>query len=205
MPFGLQVYRGGGVYTFNSQGTLFSIPTSDTTNAYYMNDAVKAANGGDANGVPNVTLCAGTDPIRGSIQGILQPGFVPAASIAGSGNVIPATNYVPATKANPYYVIVDDDRTTVYVAQDDGITTANLVAGSCNKNCSLTVTAGATTVSKSATVILSSSIATTSTLNIRLHGLAPGPFGGVQNAFGAYAKWLCTINVSDWADSTAGV
>jgi hypothetical protein len=205
MPFGLQVYRGGGVYSFNSQGTLYSVPTSDTTNAYYMNDAVKAAASGDTNGIPNVTLCAGTDAIRGSIQGILQPGFVPVAALAGSGNILPSTNYVPAAKANPYYLIVDDDPTTIYVIQDDGLTTANLVAASCNKNASLTITAGATTVSKSATVILSSSMATTAGLNIKLLGLVQGTFGGVNNAFGAYAKWQARINLSELTGSFAGV
>jgi hypothetical protein len=206
MPFGLQVYRGGGQYTYNAQGTLYSVPTSDTTNAYYMNDVVKAAASGDTNGVPNVTkITNGTDAIRGSIQGILQPGMYPAASIAGSGTGNIATNYVPASKANPYYLIVDDDPTTVYVIQDDGITTASLVAASCNLNSSLTITAGSTTISKSATVLLSSSMSTTSSLCIKLMGLAPGVYGGVYNAFGAYAKWLGRINLSELTGSFAGV
>jgi hypothetical protein len=200
-PFGLQVYRGGGVYAFNSLGTMYSIPTSDSSNAYYMNDAVKAAASGDANGVPNVTLCAGTDPVRGSIQGILQPGMYPAQSIAGSGTGNISTNYVPQTKANPYYVIVDDDPSTIYCMQDDGITTSTTVAASCNLNFSFTVTAGASTVSKSATVILSSSFATTSSLNMKAVGLAQGTFAGVQNAFGAYAKWLCRVNLSEFPGS----
>jgi hypothetical protein len=204
-PFGLQVYRGGGTYAFNNQGTVYSIPTSDSSNAYYLNDIVKAAAGGDTNGVPNVTkITNGTDAIRGSIVGIYQPGMNPANSIQGFPLSL-ENNYVPATKAAPYYVLVDDDPTTIFVMQDDGITTAKLVAASCNLNFTITVAAGATTNSKSASVILSSSFATTNTLCMKAMGLAPGVFYGVQNAFGAYAKWLCRINVSELTGSFAGV
>jgi hypothetical protein len=207
-PFGLAVYRGGGSYAFNQQGTVYSIPTSDTSNAYYMGDVVKAAASGSTGGTPNVTkITNGTDAIRGAIVGIYQPGMYSDAqptSIQGQPLTL-ENNYVPATKAAPYFVLVEDDPTTIFVAQDDGITTANLVAASCNLNASLTITNGATTVSASASVILSSSMATTSSLCLKLLGLAHGPQFGVNNAFGAYAKWCCRINLSELTGSFAGV
>lgn len=199
-PFGLAVVRGGGSYAGNQQTTLYSIPVTDSTNAYYMGDTVKAAASGDVNGVPNVTkITNGTDAIRGVIVGISP---VPIGSTTIQGTALSLeTNYVPATKLAPWYVLVEDDPTTVFMMQDDGITTANLVAASCNLNFNYTVTAGATTNSSSASVILSSSFATTNTFSMKALGLAQIP----GNAFGAYAKWLCRINVSELTGSFAGV
>lgn len=195
-PFGLQVIRGGGAYSFNDQGSLYSIPTSDSSNAYYLNDAVKAAAGGSTEGIPNVTKAAGTDPLRGSIQAIYVVPPMPPASLVGTALALENV-YIPATKAAPYFVLVDDDESTIYMVQDDGITTANLVAASCNLNSSLTVTNGATTTSPSGTVLLSSSFATgaTSGLNMKLLGLVQQP----GNTFAAYAKWQARINLGEFS------
>jgi hypothetical protein len=108
---------------------------------------------------------------------------------------------IPATKTHAYYVMVDDDPSSIFCIQDDGITTGKLVAASCNLNFSLTVTAGATTSSASATVILSSSFATTSSLNMKAMGLLQIP----GNVFGAYARWVCRINEHELGQPTAGV
>jgi hypothetical protein len=203
--FGLAVYRGGGSYASNQQGTVYSIPTTDTSNAYYMGDVVKAAASGDTDGFPNITkITNGTDAIRGVIVGIYQPGMFSAASIQGQSLTL-EQNYVPATKAAVYHVLVEDDPTTIFVAQDDGLTTANTVAASCNLNASLSIANGATTNSASGTTLLSSSFASTSSLCIKLMGLAQGDFFGVKNAFGSYAKWACRINLSELTGSFAGV
>ena len=207
-PFGAAVYKGGGSYASNQRASIYSIPTSDSSNAYYMGDEVKAAASGDVNGVPNVTkITNGTDAIRGFIVGIIPAGTFPNPQMfpGASSSLSLETNYVPATKAVSYYVLVEEDPTTIFVMQDDGITTANLVAASCNLNASITVTAGGTTNSSSGSVILSSSMATTSTLCLKLQGLAQGPWDGVPNKYGAYAKWLCRINVSELTGSFAGV
>jgi hypothetical protein len=197
-PFGLRVVRGGSSAPFNAQASVYSIPTSDSTNAYYFGDVVKTANGADTNGVPNVTKAAGTDAMRGVIVGIMP--VYPGVSVQGTPLALENV-YVPATKAAAYYVMVEDDPDTLFMVQDDGITTANLVAGSANKNFSLTITAGSTNQSESATVLLSSSFATTSTLNMKAMGLAQIP----GNVFGAYAKWLCRANTHELIGSTAGV
>lgn len=203
--FGLAVYRGGSAYASNQQGTVYSIPTSDTANAYYMGDVVKAAASGDTDGFPNVTkITNGTDAIRGVIVGIYQPGMFPTVSIQGQPLTL-ETNYIPATKAAVYHVLVNEDPTTIYVAQDDGVTTANLVAASCNLNSSLSIANGATTNSASGTTLLSSSFAVTSSLCIKLNGLAQGDFFGVKNAFGQYAKWACRVNLSELTGSFVGI
>jgi len=182
------VLRGGGSYSFNAQGNLYSIPSSDGS-AFYLSDCVIHAASSDAQGVPNVAKAVGTEPLRGTLQVILPVYAKP--SLVGTALALETTN-IPATKATSYYVVVDDDYTTVYSIQDDGITTANLVAASANLNSSVTVTAGASTTSPSASVLLSSSFATTPTLPIKLLGLVQQP----GNEYGAYAKWQCRINYS---------
>jgi hypothetical protein len=196
-PFGLQPVRGGGGYAYNAQGTLYRIPSTDNS-AYYLGDPVKTVAGADTNGVPNVIICGGTDIVRGIIVGILP--VYPGVSIQGTPLSLENMN-IPATKAHDYYVIVDDDPTSIFSIQDDGITSAKLVAASANLNFSLTITAGATAQSVSATVILSSSFAVTSSLNFKAMGLLQIP----NNTFGAYAKWLCRVNVHELTGSTAGV
>jgi hypothetical protein len=189
-PVGLQVIRARGAYSFSDQGNLYSIPSTDG-NAFYLNDVVKAAASSDAQGVPNVTkITNGTDLIRGVLQIILPVYAKP--SLVGTALSLETTN-IPATKAAAYYVVINDDYTTTYLCQDDGITTASLVAASANLNSSLTITAGASTTSPSATVLLSSSFAATLGLCIKLNGLVQQS----GNVYGAFAKWQCYINTSE--------
>lgn len=201
-PFGLQLIQARGGYSFNAQGNLYSCPSTDNT-IISLNDAVKAAASSDANGVPNIAKCAGTDAIRGVVQGVLP--VYPGPSLVGTTLALNATR-APATKAKAYYFIVNDDETSVYMIQDDGITTANLVAASANLNSTLTIANGATDTSPSATVLLSSSFAVTNTFNIKLNGLVQGANQQQNpNAYGAYARWRCFINVSELTGSFVGI
>ncbi len=196
-PMGLQVWRGGGAYSYNGQGSLYSIPSTDN-NAYYNGDVVKAAASSDGNGVSNVVKAAGTDGLRGSVVGII-PAY-PGTSLAATPLQLEYA-YIPATKASAWYVLVDDDPSSVFAAQDDGITTAELVAASANLNSSLTITNGATQNSLSGTVLLSSSFDASASLIIKLQGLCQIP----GNAYGAYATWQCRINIHELNGSYAGV
>src|SRR5208282_762032 len=200
-PFGFAVLRSGSMSTpAGQQGTIYSIPTGDATNAYYMGDGVKAVNSGDANGVSNITLITnGTDALRGAIVGIIP--VYPQPSQVGANVALQLEyNYVPVTKAQAYYVLVNDDPATIWMMQGDA-TATNQVATSCNYNATYTQTAGATVDSSSASVLTSSSFTTTNTLNLKLLGLAQLP----NNAFGAYAKWQLRINVHELTGSFAGV
>ncbi len=196
-PFGLVPVRGMAGYAYNAQGTTYRIPSTDQV-AYYLNDPVIAAAGADANGVPNVAIATGTSTLRGVIVGIYP--VYPGLSIQGTPLALEYMS-IPATKAHDYYVIVDDDPTSMFMVQDDGITANKIVAASANLNFSLTITAGATVQSLSATVILSSSFAVTNTLNMKAVGLAQIP----NNTFAAYAKWLSRINMHELTGGVAGV
>lgn len=197
-PFGLKPSRYRDGSNWNGAANLYYIPAADG-NQYNVGDVVKSAAGGDANGIPQVVKAAGTDTLRGVIVGVLvAPPNLP--SIVGVNLDLTLQN-IPATKAKDYYVLVVDDQGVLFEVQDDGITTANLVAASCNKNCSLTITNPTSPQQNSATVILSSSIAATAALNIKLLGLKQQP----NNSYGAYATWVCMINQHELQGGTAGV
>lgn len=163
-------------------------------------DAVKSAAGADANGIPAVTkITNGTDTMRGVVIGCLiaTPNN---PSLVGTNLDLTVQN-IPASKSRNYYVLVADDPTIIFEMQDDGITTANLVAANANKNASFTVTNPTAPSQNSASVILSSSIATNQALPLKLMGLVQKP----NNAFGANATWLVRINQHELMGNTAGV
>lgn len=203
-PFGFAPVRTLDSNTFNQQSTRYYIPSSDGS-AFYIGDMVKvsAGTGADTAGVPQVVKAAGTDTIRGIVIGV-EVANVNAPSLQGASLLLENTA-IPASKGKDYYVYVVDDPSVIFQIQDDGITTANLVAANANKNFSVTVTAGATLTSDSGSVMLSSSLATTQGLNWRALGLYQGLNNGAQNAFGAFAYWLAKCNQHDLQGNTVGV
>ncbi len=204
-PFGAAPFAHQQTAPINLRMTKYRIPSSDGS-AFYVGDTVVQAAGADANGVPNIAKATGTSRLRGVIVGIEVP---PSNLPSIQGTVL--NDYVvsvPAAKAGvDYYVWVVDDRDAIFMIQDDGITTANLVAASANLNFSLTIAAPGQPYQRSATVLLSSSLAVTNTLSWKAMGLAqfPAVAGGGANTFGAYAIWVARITTHEFDGSIAGV
>lgn len=197
-PFGLQPLRAVGGYTFNFQVAKYYIPSSDGS-VYSIGDAVKSAANADANGVPAVQKAAGTDTVRGVVIGVENPG-VNLPSVQGVLLDTTITS-IPATKVKGYYVFVTDDPGYIYAIQDDGITSGSLVAANANKNFSLTVANPSNAVQDSATVMLSTSLATTQALAWKAMGLEQIP----NNAFGLFAIWLCKANQHELQGNTTAI
>lgn len=195
-PFGVAPYRGSGGNLYAGAYTRYCIPVGDGS-AYYVNDMVKQVAGGDASGVPNVQKAAGTDTMRGFIVGIENP-TIGGPSIQGTVLDDTVVN-IPATKTRAYYVYVDDNPHQLFMVQDDGITAGKLVAASANLNFSLTIAAPALPYQVSATVMLSSSLLATATLNMKAMGLVQALVlpGGSPNQFAAFAVWVCRPNVHE--------
>ncbi len=203
-PFGLSPFRNLGAQKFTAAVQRYCIPSSDGS-AFYIGDAVAQVAGADALGCPNVQKSASTTSYRGVIVGVENP-TVGAVSLQGT--VIDNTvTSIPATKTRAYYVYVVDDPNTLFMIQDDGITTGNLVAASANLNSSLTIAAPTQTYQLSATVLLSSSFATNVALNTKLMGLAPAPAmpGNVANSFGTYAWWVVKANQHNLMGNQVGI
>lgn len=198
-PFGLSPVFTIGTGGYNARATRYLVPSADGS-IYSMGDPVKSAANADANGVPAVQkLAAGTDTIRGVYLGF-ELASVNNPSLQGVVLDATSTN-LPATKTRNYYVFVQDDPATIFAIQDDGITGGNLVAANANKNFSLTLANPAGNQQVSATVMLSSSLATTAGLNFKAFGLQQLP----GNVFGAFGVWLCKANQHELQGNTAGI
>jgi hypothetical protein len=203
-PFGLSPIRTGNGSPFNAQLVKYRVPSADGSQ-YSIGDPVTQLAGADANGVPNVAKSNGTTAVRGVICGI----EVPAINLPTlSGNPLPIYPSIPAAKAGvDYYVLVVDDPDVIMMAQDDGITSGNLVAASANLNCSVTIANPAQPFQVSGCVLLSSSFAVTATLIVKLMGLVQEQAipGGGPNAFGAYAVWVCKFNQHNLMGNQVGI
>jgi hypothetical protein len=196
-PSGLSPVKTGSGAPYNGKANTYFIPAADVI-AYYVGDLVKSAAGADVNGVPAVQKSASGDTAaaRGVIVGIAVVSPTPSQV----GTTLTLESYsIPATKAKGYYVLVDDDPETIFAVQDDGL--AALTASSANKNISLTVAAPTNPVQLSASVLTTSTVAVTATLQLKLLGLKQS----IDNAFGVNATWLVKINNHELGGPTLGV
>ena len=177
-------YKNGNPW--NGMATPYYIPSGDT-NAYNIGDAVKSIVGGDSNGICQITLdSAGTATERGVIVGVLP---VPPLNNSQQATTLALeSENVPATKTRAYYVLVCDDPDVIYSLQDDGLTTLSTTA--CNKNASFTYAANNANSPNSQSVLNSSSLATTQSLNLKVMGLVQAQ----NNAIGANAYWQVIFN-----------
>lgn len=195
MPNGFSPVRTGDGSPWNEQGTLYWVPSTDN-NQYNIGDTVKSSAGCDSNGVPKVVkITNGTDTPRGVIVGV---------QVVQQSDPV----NVPATKTRDYYLYVCDDPGIVMECTDDGITSANLVATAVGKNASYTVTNPTAPSPVSASVLLSSSFATTSTLPIKIIGIKNQPQMSTPSATAgsaAFSRWLVRFNTHELLGNTSGV
>lgn len=184
---------------WNGAVNMYWVPSTDN-NQYNPGDAVKSAAGGDANGIPQIVKAAGTDTVRGVIVGILvaNPNN---PSLVGINLDLTVQNTPSTGKTHDYYMLICDDPTVIFAIQDDGLNAGTTIATACNKNASFTVANPTSPRQNSAEVILSSSIAVTQALNLKLMGLLQVP----NNAYGANATWLVRWNQHELMGNTAGV
>jgi len=107
--------------------------------------------------------------------------------------------FVPATKANDYYILVADDPDLVFEIQGDNAGTLNPATGGTGgtpvvgANAGYTVAAPTGTSPVSATVLTTASINTTSTLPLKIIGLPYRP----NVDFTANTPFLVVINVHE--------
>lgn len=186
-PNGASPVRNGAGNPWNQQGQKYWVPSSDT-NQYNIGDFVKSIAGCDGDGVPRITKASAGDTCRGVVVGVV---------VGQQSDPLNA----PATKARDYYLIVCDDPDIVMEMTDDGITTANLVTTAVGKNSNFTVANPTAPSPVSATVLNSSTFATTNTLPLKILGLKVFP----GNSVGAFARWLVRFNTHELFGNSTGV
>lgn len=175
------------------QGNIYYIASTDV-NAFAIGDPVASSGSADSNGVPGITLAtAGSgNAIRGVIVGLGRYENL----LANPSNL--DSIVVPATKTSAYYALVVDDPYVVFSVQEVSGGT-QLTADEVGLNANLT--AGANNGYVSGWQLNNAGEGTGATLQVRLLGLQRV----LDNTFGAYAKWLVTINNHELKAGVAGV
>lgn len=204
--FGLKPVRHVNGSPWNGQASLYYIASGDTV-AYYIGDVVKSTNTGDlTSGLSGVALYGtrGSTSTSGVTRGVIV-GF--GTQSGNSGNQAPlgadpsnlGAMFIPATKAQNYYVWVCDDPTVVYEAQ-----TNTIASTAFNENTGLLVALAPTApVVQSATTIDGASATTTSSLPIKIFGAPNRPDNDLTSP-GTNAKIYVMLNTHElFGNSTA--
>ena len=174
----------GGCHVYNID--------SGNAGAFAIGDPVISSGTADANGVPGITIGAAAGALRGAIVGFGKFETL----MADPGNL--DSNIVPATKTYDYYALVADDPFIIFETQEIG-TGTQLTAVAVGLNADLV--SGTNNGYVSGWLLNNVGEATTSTLNVKLLGLARRS----DNAFGAYAKWLVMINNHELKAGSTGI
>lgn len=206
-PFGLRPVKHLSGASWSGLVNLYCIPSTDGS-AFAIGDVVKAAAGSDAMGVPYVRKGTSGAAARGVIAGVLPVAPETSATTLLGTSLALESIVIPAIKAKDYYIWVCDDPSVVCEVQmNNGIVPlGDTVAGSMNKNADFSVVANNGYISQS--VLDAASIATTSTLDLRILGLTVGIVNaGVSTTgtTGQYAVALVKFNNHELANATAGV
>ena len=177
---------------WNGQARLYSIAPTYTTKLA-IGDAVVSSGSADARGVPGVVRATATGALRGVIVGLgTQEGL-----IAGGGpSNLDSTIRPAAAQTGTWYAMVVDDPSVIFEVQETG---TPMAAADVGLNASLSVADANNFLSQMQ--VDAASKATTATLQLKLLGLSRR----TDNEFGAYAKWLVTINNHEFSAGTLGV
>lgn len=189
-PTGLSPVKHLSGADWDGKANMYYIAAADT-NPFYPGDLVDLNNTADATrGIQGITLATAGNPAVGVL---LSVGVIPEGGPYINPSDLTATARPTGAQAVPYYALVVDDPYVIFEAQEDG-DAGVIAAASSSKNANIIYAAPATGVRFSGTMIDSSSVATTVTLNLKLLGLVRRYDLGALNTYGLYAKWLCLIN-----------
>lgn len=186
---------------FNEQGTLYAIPTADTTNSYAIGDVVMSRAGSDSNGIRYIQKWGGATTTSALPLGIVVGIRVadPGVSLVGNSLALEKTYIAAGTRTSVRYIYVVDDPMVVFEAQFDstGPTQAQL-----SLNAAVTISAADQTslgnASPYSDMVLTGP-AVTATLPVRLLGAVQRP-ENVLNGSSAtpYIRVLCKWNYHEF-------
>ena len=194
-PSGLSPVRYLNGSPWNGQAQTYWINSTDTS-VYAIGDPIVSSGSADARfGVPGITLAAAS---ASAVRGVLVSA---GGLVNGGGFFDPNTltqTVIPSTKLRHYYVLVADDPNILFEIQEGGSGSA-LTAADIGMNFYLK--SGTNNGYVSGWLLDNATASTTSTYQLRAWGLSQR----TDNAFGAYAKWLVSINNHELKAGTAGV
>ena len=189
-PSGLSPVKYLGGADWDGKVNQYYIAAANT-NPFYPGDLVALNNTADATrGIQGITLATAGAAAVGVIVAV---GTNPEGGPYINPNDLSKVYRPTGAQSVNYYAAVVDDPWVIFEIQEDG-DAGTIAAASSSKNANIIYAAPATGVVVSGTLVDSSSVNTTSTLNLKLMGLQRRYDQGVLNTFGLYAKWLCMIN-----------
>jgi len=127
-----------------------------------------------------------------AISAAITPGTTPSFGV----NLV----YGAASTATTNHLVVPAGNSQLFEIQDNS-DTDGVEAASAVKNANIELNAGSTTTQLSGHELDESTINTTNTLDLKMHGLLQV----ADNAYGAWARVLVTFNRSQLSDLIAGI
>jgi hypothetical protein len=207
-PHGIQPVQTSDGNPYTGKATLYHIPASDATFAYYNGDVVAlAATGSDAQGVPDITLC-GTRGAAYTGATPLPVGVIVGVQVAPIGAGLGATQgqavnlnvqFVPVVKAQDYYVWVADDPSLIFEVQCG--TTIAAATGAVGLNVGFTPTAPANVTGPLSATVTSGAPATTNTLPLKIIGV---PYRPNTQLIGTNTPLLVVFNLHQYGKPSPG-
>jgi hypothetical protein len=196
---GLIPYRHFDGSYYNGSGNLYSVPAAYAT-ALFIGDPVDIiSSSNDANGIPAVKLATVGSPLIGVMIGIVDGGDPVTAVTRDMAISHPASTL--------QYILVADDPNLIYMVQDDASAQATAPTLWAGKNANLVAAAGSSISGYSGWQLAASTVATTSTLDVKIIR----PLQQADNVIGSAAntnmnaKWLVKLNNYRFANQIAGI
>lgn len=199
-PYGLRPIKNGNGSPYCGEANLYHILQADT-NAYFIGRPVTIAGGGDATGVPTVSIGVAGAPILGPIMGV-HPVKPVRPSLVGTSLALEDT-FIPATKSRDYYVMVCDDPDVIYEIQQNNEALAIADAG---LNVNFQIVSPSQNFQFDATVIDASTAAVTATLNLKLLRLLDSePNFDEIGTTTSFNDWEVRVNNHQFRAGTVGI
>lgn len=211
-PYGLQPVQRLDGAVWNDSLRWYYVPAANTNALFVGDPVIKVAGSADTNGINGVDLAAAGTSNR--ITGVVC-GFVGACTAGAPGGPTlsqvgmfrfsgsPGPVYRPAATTLDYYVLVNDDpEAQFYIQENDGGTGTPLTVASVGKNANLIAGTGNQFTGWSGWMLNTAGVAATATLQLRIIGFTPEPFGVPGATFG---KLIVQINTHTELPNSAGI
>ena len=188
-PFGLRPYANIWGAPYSGAARVYYVPASNATALYLGDPLVTITNSSDGNGIQTVGIAAagGGTNVLGSFGGI-----APNAGLTVIPLLQSTPAYLPALTAA--YVYVTDDPFLLYQIQENG----SMVSGASGRNADLVAGTGSTITGLSGWQLNSSTLATTSTLQLRI----VQALQETTLAVGTNNQWLVGLNTPQFLNRT---
>lgn len=194
-PFGLRPYAYMSGAPYNGAVRTYYVPSGNATALYLGDPVVNITNSSDGNGVQSVGIATagGGAKVLGAFMGISNNAGQSVITLQQT-----QTPYLAASQAA--YVYVCDDPFLLYLIQEDSVG-GSMVSGASGRNADLVSGSGSTVTSQSGWMLDSSTLQTTSTLQLRIIQALQETDNTVATSF---AKWLVKINqgISQFTNAT---